>query len=65
MNRHSDNFHVVKIGRLIVLVLPDFDWVTIILPYPFNGTKQVSGTLDYVISVLKESKKLQKNNKNV
>lgn len=52
----KNDFHVARIGRLIVVAIPDIDWVTVIFPFSFNGTKQLSGTFDYVIRVLEKMK---------
>lgn len=54
-----NDFHIAKIGKLIVLAIPEVDWVTVILPFPFNGTKQISGTIDHVISVFEEAQKMR------
>lgn len=56
------NKFFAEIGRLIVVAVPDFDWVTVILPMPFNGTKQISGTFDYVIDAFEQAKKMREQN---
>jgi len=56
---------VAEIGKLIVVAVPNFDWVTVIMPMPFEGTKQVSGTFDYVIGVFEEAKKIREQNEKV
>jgi len=56
------NKFIAEIGRLIVVAIPDFDWVTVIIPMPFQGTKQITGTFDYVIETFEEAKRLREQN---
>lgn len=46
-----------QIGRLVVVAIPEVDFVTVIFPYPFNGTTQISGTFDYVIGVFEQHRR--------
>jgi hypothetical protein len=45
-----------QIGRLIVIAIPEVDFVTVIFPFPCNGTTQLSGTFDYVIDAIEKRK---------
>ncbi|MBF0554491.1 MAG: hypothetical protein HQK96_08065 [Nitrospirae bacterium] len=48
---------VQTIGRCIVVAVPSVDWATIIFPFPFDGTKQISGRLDYLISIIEKDQR--------